>query len=150
MNPEKPPASRRCFDCGAENDLSVSECWLCHRQDWREGSAGAKPQSLDSRRIIDELHREALVSMAGRIGWVALILMVLGTLLVEPGLAIGLGISAVLMVIPVWGAKTMTKGMSPLVRFFVTMVLSLVFFILLLVALFIALYLICLATGQIH
>ena len=54
-----------------------------------------------------------------------------------------------LIALPVWGAGTITKGMSPLARFFVTLVLSLVFLILLVVALYIALYLICIAMGLI-
>ena len=31
----QPRPSPRCWDCGAENDASAEECWLCQRRDWR-------------------------------------------------------------------------------------------------------------------
>jgi hypothetical protein len=150
MSPEKPPNSPRCFDCGAENDPGASECWLCHRRDWRGLYAGDDAKSLDTRQILEQLHREQLVSMVSRIGGLAMVLVLIGTAIVAPGLGVGLAILAVLVAIPVRGAGKVTRGMSPLIRFFVTLVLSIVFFILMIVALWIALYLICLATGMFH
>jgi hypothetical protein len=34
-----------CRECGATNDAGASECWLCHRRDWRSdgSSPSAKP-----------------------------------------------------------------------------------------------------------
>jgi hypothetical protein len=147
MSTEKPPAPLRCFDCGAENDPGASECWLCHRRDWRGLYAGDEPQSLDTRQILEQLHRERLVESAGRIAWVTLGLVLIGTTIVVPGLGIGLAILALFLIVPVRGAWRVTKGMSPLLRFFATLMLSVVFFILLILAVFIALYLICMAAG---
>lgn len=39
MHPANPESSLKCRDCGAENDPGSSECWLCHRRDWRSDAA---------------------------------------------------------------------------------------------------------------
>ena len=43
-----------CRECGATNDAGASECWLCHRRDWRsDGTSPAAKRGADpSRRLI--------------------------------------------------------------------------------------------------
>jgi hypothetical protein len=145
MSSEKPPASLRCFDCGAENDPGASECWLCHRRNWQARSASTK------RRFAEEIHSETLPSTSGRVVAVALILVLIGTLIIAPGLAI----VAVVIGGPPWLAGAITKRrasrpgkpMSALGKVMWVLGLSIVSFFLMCVALFIAFWLICLATG---
>jgi ribosomal protein L40E len=141
MNTEKLLTSMRCWDCGAENDPGASECWLCHRRDWRASSGDAKP------RHTEDLRRATLLALAGRIVVVALALVLLGTLAIAPGLLVPLIAYPVLLVVPIWGAVRLTRGMSPLVRVLGILVMSAVFFVLLVMALFIALFLICRFSG---
>jgi ribosomal protein L40E len=47
LNPGKLRDPPICRECGATNDAVASECWLCHRRDWRfdVASPAAKPAS---------------------------------------------------------------------------------------------------------
>jgi hypothetical protein len=145
MTSERPTAALRCWDCGAENDPAASECWLCHRRNWQASSADTKP------RFAEAVDRETLPSTEKRIAGIALILVLIGILIIAPGLAI----AAVVIVGPPWLAGAVTKrrarrpgkSMSALGKVVWVLGLSIVFFVLMYVALGIALWLICLATG---
>jgi ribosomal protein L40E len=90
----KPMPASACRDCGATNDPGASECWLCHRRDWR-----ADPASTTSQRAAGSSDRALVISSLGTL----LIAMAIG--IVEIGvtmLAPGLGITLLFLLVPAW------------------------------------------------
>jgi hypothetical protein len=43
------PLAPDCRHCGATNDSGASECWLCHRRDWRGPTKIRSGRSLFAR-----------------------------------------------------------------------------------------------------
>lgn len=82
MKPSQPgPTSEpTCRDCGAPNDAGASECWLCHRRDWR-GSSGAQAPTKPEPPMAESAYASALVGLV-------LLLVGLGVLAAAPGLLV--------------------------------------------------------------
>lgn len=54
-----------CWDCGAANDPGASECWLCHRRDWRTAGASIPAKADVSRGDGHPGRSVAIVIIAG-------------------------------------------------------------------------------------
>jgi hypothetical protein len=65
MNEMTPNPEPTCWDCGAANDPGASECWLCHRRDWRAAGAPATAKSGVSRGEGHLRRTVAIVILAG-------------------------------------------------------------------------------------
>lgn len=134
----QPRPSPKCWDCGAENDAAAAECWLCQRRDWR--GPAASPLGPKREASSDSNYAMAVIG-------VTLGLVVLGALAIAPGLVIGL----LILVVPAWiGAEMImsrrrTRGLSTLTLRKVVWIIVLA--ILLPVALFIALMMVCMMGG---
>ena len=91
LNPEGPPDSPTCRDCGAPNDPGASECWLCHRWDWRGTSAAPASAKAES----------TTTGSGGASGLVSLVLVLVGfgVLAAAPWLALVI----VVLLLPAWG-----------------------------------------------
>jgi ribosomal protein L40E len=85
-----------CWDCGATNDPGASECWLCHRRNWRADAA-----SPASRSVATTSERAGLTWIHS----VDSVVIVLALAVVESGVAMvapGLGIILLILLIPAW------------------------------------------------
>jgi hypothetical protein len=131
-----------CWECGAANDLGAPECWLCGREDWHAPLRLPLPPEPEPPAPSDP--------GSGLVG-LALALVALGACVIAPGLVFGLAILA----LPAWvGAEFLahrrqnrgrsTSAARKLV--WIAMLTALMPF-LLSAALFIALWLFCLAVG---
>jgi hypothetical protein len=95
-----------CWDCGATNDPGASECWLCHRRDWRQspGSLATKPVSQPSK---------ALLTRSIWWGWMVLIAIIAVTFYSEPGLVLSIlsspGMGILLLILSVVLAVIITE-----------------------------------------
>jgi hypothetical protein len=140
----EPRWSGPCRDCGAENDPAASECWLCHRRDWRGPSRlPSSPKPAPSRMDDDLFPKIALAALG---------MVVLGGLAIAPGLVIGL---LIVVLPPFVGAEIIAKrrqnrGLPTSTTRKVAWIVALAVLlpILLSVALTIALWLICLVNGS--
>jgi hypothetical protein len=65
MSETKPSPEPTCWDCGAANDPGASECWLCHRRDWRAAGASVSAKSDVSRGESHPRLTIAIVIVAG-------------------------------------------------------------------------------------
>jgi hypothetical protein len=68
-----------CWDCGAANDPGASECWLCHRRDWRRSPRDPMPMKPEPSPTSG--HRSPL-------GALALGLVVIGVVAIAPALVL--------------------------------------------------------------
>jgi hypothetical protein len=65
MSEMTPNPELACWDCGAANDPGASECWLCHRRDWRAAGASVTAKSDVSRGEGQPRRTVAIVIVAG-------------------------------------------------------------------------------------
>ncbi len=89
MKPKNPESSPVCWDCGAANDEGASECWLCQRREWRR--APRVPMPMKPEPAPESGGGSNLVG-------VALAVVLLGSVVIAPGFALGLAI----FVLPAW------------------------------------------------
>lgn len=89
MSPTK--SEPTCRDCGATNDPGASECWLCHRRDWR-GPSGSSASAKPEMPPADSGNAAPMV-------WLVLVLVGFGVLAAAPGFAMVL----VVLFLPAWG-----------------------------------------------
>jgi hypothetical protein len=134
----QPRPSPKCWDCGAENDASAAECWLCQRRDWR----GPAPSLFRPKGEASSDFNQATALVGLTLGLVAL-----GAVAIAPGLVIGL----LILVAPAWiGAEIIAnrrrnRGMTTSTTRKVMWIVVLA--ILLPVAMFIAFMMVCMAVN---
>jgi ribosomal protein L40E len=58
----EPKPERICRECGAPNDPDASECWLCHRRDWRS-DATSPPAKADVSAGGDPTRRRIAIAI---------------------------------------------------------------------------------------
>ena len=137
----QPMPEPTCWDCGATNDPGASECWLCQRRDWR--ATPGSPVPMKSEPSPTSGHASGLVALA--LGLVAL-----GAVVIAPGLVLGL----LIVVLPAWAVaehiahRRRNRGLpTSTTRKLVWIAVLSVVMPMLFVALFIALWMICMVTG---
>jgi hypothetical protein len=91
MTDPKPEPESTCWDCGASNHPTSSECWLCQRRDWRK-SPGVRPRQTTPPT------RGPLSTIAGWMVLIALVAVFAGIFRAAPGLAIAL----LVCILPAW------------------------------------------------
>jgi hypothetical protein len=136
----KPKPDLTCCECGATNDPGASECWLCQRRDWR-----GPPRSSTSRMPATSGTSDAAWAIIA----IVLGMVVLGGIAIAPGLIIVL----LIFVLPAWaGAEWIAyrrrrRGLptSATRKVAWILVLTILLPILLGVALFIAVWVICMS-----
>jgi hypothetical protein len=100
-----------CSECRAPNDPGATECWLCHRRDWRD-------ESVSPATTTKPIAETPLLTMEMPVGETLLILLALAV--VATGLvrfAPGLGIAFLILLVPAWAitewrARRRAKPMS--------------------------------------
>jgi ribosomal protein L40E len=133
-----------CRECRAANDPDASECWLCHRRDWRgdPDSPAATTKSVAGAPSFD---------MGKAVGEALLILLALAV--VEIGLlrlAPGLALAFLILLVPAWAitewrARRRKEPMSAHHKFARIVVTTVLMPILLVLSLLIAVFAICMA-----
>ena len=137
-----PNPNLNCRECGAVNDPGASECWLCQRRDWR----GPARFPTSPKPAPSQMSDGAWPIIALVLG-----LVVVGGVAIAPGLIIVL----LIFVLPAWGLaewvahRRRRRGLptSATRKVAWILMLTIVLPILLGVAVFIALWLICMANG---
>jgi hypothetical protein len=138
----RPKPEPTCWDCGATNDPGASECWLCQRPDWRK-YPGVRP-----RYPATAPPRGPFSTIGGWMVLIAVIGVAVGIYREAPGLATVLLASVVpaLVVTEVKASRRRRRGepMSGWERVAWILALTILIPILLIVALFAALFTYCL------
>jgi hypothetical protein len=135
-----PNPNLNCRECGAVNDPGASECWLCQRRDWR----GPSPSPTAPKPVPQQVS-ESVAPL------VTLVVVVLGGLAIAPGLIIVLLIFS----LPAWGIaewlayRRRRRGLPTSIAMKASWIVGLAIGlpILLSVALFIAVWMICMING---
>ncbi len=138
----EPESGPTCWECGATNDPDASECWLCGRRDWHAPHRLPMPMKAEPPPTSGDGSAPVLLVLG---------LVALGGLAIAPGLAIGLAIFA----LPAWGVaefiarRRRNRGLptSTATKFVWIAMLTVAIPILLGLALFITIWLICLVEG---
>jgi hypothetical protein len=138
-----PNPNLNCRECGAVNDPGASECWLCNRRDWR----GPSPFPMSPKPAPQQQQSGG--------AW-PIIALVLG-LVVVGGVAIAPGLIIVLLIfsLPAWGIaewiayrrRRRGQPMSIATKAAWIVGLAIGLPVLLGVALFITVWMICLVNG---
>ncbi|MGP0067247.1 MAG: hypothetical protein ACLQGP_27090 [Isosphaeraceae bacterium] len=92
------PLAPDCRHCGATNHTDASECWLCHRRDWR-GTPKNRPGHPSRPRNGERATSVGCLSAMGSIAVLIAVIAMIWITVIAPGLRQGAQMAGLAIVI---------------------------------------------------